>query len=72
MTFHLFSRNCCKILEGHFAWQAQYLMMLERHLCCSAHSNAILNDADQSCESFCVAGAVFGDVGETPLLLRAL
>ena len=23
--------------ESHFAWQAQYLVMLERHLCCSAH-----------------------------------
>ena len=23
--------ECC------FSWQAQYLVMLERHLCCSAH-----------------------------------
>ena len=23
--------------EGHFAWQAQYSVMLEQHLCCSAH-----------------------------------
>ena len=23
MTFQLFSRNFCKILESHFAWQAQ-------------------------------------------------
>ena len=23
--------------ESHFAWQAQYAVMLEEHLCCSAH-----------------------------------
>ena len=29
MTFHLFSRNFFEILKSHFAWQAQYLVMLE-------------------------------------------
>ena len=24
--------------ENHFSWQAQYLVMLESNLCCSAHS----------------------------------
>ena len=25
--------------ECYFSWQAQYLVMLERHLCCSAQCN---------------------------------
>ena len=29
MTFQLFSRNFCEILESHFAWQAQYLVSLD-------------------------------------------
>ena len=37
MTFQQFSRNLCEILEGHFAWQAQYSVMLEDAICCSAH-----------------------------------
>ena len=37
MTFQLFSRNFCKILESHFAWQAQYLVSLDNDICCSAH-----------------------------------
>ena len=37
MTFQLFSRNFSEILEHHFAWQAQYLVMLEDATCCSAH-----------------------------------
>ena len=36
-TVHLFSRNFFEILESHFSWQAQYLVMLEGNLCCSAH-----------------------------------
>ena len=35
MTFQLFSRNFSEILENHFAWQAQYLVMLEDATCCS-------------------------------------
>ena len=30
-------RNVSEILENHFAWQAQYLVMLEDATCCSAH-----------------------------------
>ena len=26
MTFHLFSANFFEILDGHFSWQAQYLV----------------------------------------------
>ena len=37
MTFHLFSANFCHRLSGHFAWQAQYLVRLDRDTCCSAH-----------------------------------
>ena len=37
LTFHLFWRNVSEILENHFAWQAQYLVMLEDATCCSAH-----------------------------------
>ena len=33
----LFWRNVSEILENHFAWQAQYLVMLEDATCCSAH-----------------------------------
>ena len=31
--------SCVKRIndECYFSWQAQYLVMLERHLCCSAH-----------------------------------
>ena len=29
MTFQLFSANFCQMLDGHFAWQAQYLVSLE-------------------------------------------
>ena len=32
-------RNVSEILENHFAWQAQYLVMLEDATCCSAHCN---------------------------------
>ena len=37
MTFQLFSRNFFEMLESHFAWQAQFLVMLEDATCCSAH-----------------------------------
>ena len=37
MTFHLFSANFFEILDGHFAWQAQYLVRLDNDTCCSAH-----------------------------------
>ena len=60
-------------LECTFAWQAQYLVRLEGDACCSAHCKwRSICDEDQSWESFCVAGAVFGEVGGWCLLLRAL
>ena len=50
--------------EIHFAWQAQYLVNLSCDGCCSAHCKwRFICDADQSWDSFCVAGAVFGEVG---------
>ena len=59
--------------EMHFAWQAQYLVRFEVDFACSAHSKwGFMWDADQSWDSFCVAGAVFGEVGLWLLLLRAL
>ena len=59
--------------EIHFAWQAQYLVKLEDDSCCSAHCKwRFICDADQSWDSFCMAGAVFGEVGGWLLLFRAL
>ena len=37
MTFQLFSANFRQMLDGHFAWQAQYLVSLEGDICCSSH-----------------------------------
>ena len=37
MTSQLFSRNFCESFKGHFAWQAQYSVMLEDAICCFAH-----------------------------------
>ena len=39
MTFHPFSANFFEILDGHFSWQAQYLVSLDNDTCCSAHCN---------------------------------
>ena len=48
----------------HFAWQAQYLVMLEGDFTCSAQWQwRFICRADLSSNSFCVAGAVFGEVG---------
>ena len=59
--------------EIHFAWQAQYLVKLEDDSCCSAHCKwRFICDADQAWDSFCMAGAVFGEVGGWLLLFRAL
>ena len=47
----------------HFAWQAQYLVMLEVDFTCSTHWKwRFISHADQWWHSFCVAGAVFGEV----------
>ena len=57
----------------HFPWQAQYLVKLEGDSCCSPHWKwCFICDADQSWHSFCVAGALSGEVGRWLLLLRAL
>ena len=56
-----------------FAWQAQYLVKLKGASCCSAYCTCrFICHADQSRDSFCVAGAVFGEVGWCLLLLRAM
>ena len=57
----------------HFAWQAQYLVRCEGDSCCSAHCKwRFIREQDQSWHSFCVAGALFGEVGGWLLLLCAL
>ena len=59
--------------EIHFAWQAQYLVNLSCDVFCSAHCKwRFICDADQSWDSFCVAGAVFAELVLWRLLLRAL
>ena len=37
MTLQPFSANLSQILEGHFSWEAQYLVRLEGDICCSTH-----------------------------------
>ena len=57
----------------HFAWQAQYLVRLEGDFTCSTHWKCgFICDADHWWHSFCVAGAVFGEVGGWLDLLHAL
>ena len=54
-----------------FVWQVQYLVRLEGDLTCSTHWKwAFICDADHRWHSFCVAGAVFGEVGGRLYLLR--
>ena len=56
----------------HFAWQAQYLLRLEVDFACSAQWKwRFIWGADQSWDSFCVAGAVFAEVRGWLCLLRA-
>ena len=57
----------------HFAWQAQYLVRLEGDLTCCTHRKwDFICDADHWWHSFCVAGAVFGEVGGWLYWLHAL
>ena len=50
--------------EIHFSWQAQYLVRLEGDFECSAYWKwHVICDADHWWHWFCVAGAVFGEVG---------
>ena len=59
--------------DVHFAWHAQYLVRLEGDFTCSAHWKwRFICDADHWWLAFCVAGAVFGEVGGWLYLLRAL
>ena len=54
-------------------WQAQYLVRLEGGFTCSTHWKwGFTCDADDWWHSFCVAGAVFGEVGGWLYLLHAL
>ena len=54
-------------------WQAQYLVRLDGDFACSAHWKwRYISDADHWWHSFCVAGAVFGEVRGWLCLLRAL
>ena len=70
MTFHMWRGS---IMTFIFPWQAPYLVKLEGDFTCSAHWKwCFICDADQRCDSFCVAGAIFGEVGGWLLLLRAL
>ena len=56
----------------HFASHAQYLLRVEVDFACSAHWKwRFIWGADQSWDSFCVAGAVFGEVRGWLCLLRA-
>ena len=57
-------RVSAAILNLKISWQAQYLLRLEVDIACSAHCKwRFISDADQSWDSFCAAGAVFGEVG---------
>ena len=59
--------------DVHFAWQAQYLVRLEGAFTASTHWKwPFICDADHWWHWFCVAGAVFGEVGRWLLLRRAL
>ena len=60
-------------LTFKISWQAQYLVRLEGDLTGSAHWKwRFLCRADHRWRSFCVAGAVFGEVGGWLYLLHAL
>ena len=65
-------RVSAAILNLKISWQAQYLLRLEVDIACSAHWKwSFIWDADQTWDSFCVAGAVFGEVRGWLCLLRA-
>ena len=62
-----------EILSFKISWQAQYLVRLEGDLTGSAHWKwRFICDADHRRHSFCVAGAVFGEVGGWLYLLHTL
>ena len=62
-----------QILTFKISWQAQYLVRLEGDLTGSAHWKwRFICDADHWWHWFCVAGAVFGEVGGWLYWLHAL
>ena len=62
-----------EILSFKISWQAQYLVRLEGDFTCSTHWKwRFICDAEQGCDSFCVAGAVFAEFEGWLYLLRAL
>ena len=62
-----------EIWRFQISWQAHYLVRLQGDFTCSTHWKwRFICDADQWWHSFCVAGAVFGDVGGWLYLLDAL
>ena len=61
-----------EILSFEISWQARYLVRLEGDLTGSAHWKWRFICADHRRHSFCVAGAVFGEVGGWLDLLHAL
>ena len=67
------STSGSEILSFKISWQAQYLVRLEGDFSCSTHWKwGFICDADHWWHSFCVAGAVFGEVGGWLHLLHAL
>ena len=62
-----------EILSFKISWQAQYLVRLEGDFTCShALEMTFESDADHWWHSFCVAGAVFGEVGGWLYCVQAL
>ena len=62
-----------EIFSFKISWQAQYFVRLEGDFSCSTHWKwGFICDADHWWHSFCVAGAVFGEVGGWLHLLHAL
>ena len=71
MTFHMWFTALMRFI--HFAWQAQYLVKVMGDSCCFAHCKWRFKcDTDQAWDSFCLAGAVVGEVPGSLCLLRAL
>ena len=62
-----------QILSFKISWQAQYLLSFKGDFTCSAHWKwRFICDADHWWHWFCVAGAVFGEVGGWHCLLHAM
>ena len=62
-----------EILRFQISWQVQYSVRLEGDFTCTTHWKwGFIRGADHRRHSFCVAGAVFGDVGGWLYLLHAL